>query len=147
LRSGRGRRGGAFAWGRAACSDLACGDPEPAIAKFERALRLRPADPFRNNFTAGIARAHFNAGRYDDAIAVSARVLSEQPGALISHRLRIAAYSMARRTDQARRVLADLLAVEPDMRLSKVVGVEENWRRPDDYMRWFDGLRLAGMPE
>jgi hypothetical protein len=33
------------------------------------------------------------------------------------------------------------------MRLSKLWDFKEKWRRLDDYTRWFEGLRLGGMPE
>jgi hypothetical protein len=53
---------------------------------------------------------------------------------------------MAGRTEEARRAMADLLADWPDVRLS-TIQVQALWRRPDDYMRWLEGLRLAGHPE
>jgi adenylate cyclase len=122
----------AFAWGRSGSSDLSCGDPDAAKEKYERALRLSPTDPERASFTIGIARAHFNAGQYDDAILWAERTFREHPGTPTGQRLRVAAYAMAGRTDQARRALADLLADEPHMRLSKLAGFEANWRRRDD---------------
>jgi adenylate cyclase len=125
---------------------LPLGNPEAAIAKFERGMRLSPTDPNRGRyFSAGIARAHFNAARYEEAISWSERALSEQPGLGVAHHVRAAAYAMAGRSDQAHRAMAALLADEPEMRLSNFIRL--NWRRPDDYARMFEGLRLAGMPE
>src|SRR5262249_2441529 len=135
----------AFAFAVSGWSALTLGDPEAAIAKFERAMRLSPTDPNRGHFSAGTARAHFNAARYEEAISWSERAWSEQPGLGVAHHVRAAAYTMAGRSDQAHRAMADLLADEPEMRLSNFIRV--NWRRPDDYTRMFEGLRLAGMPE
>jgi adenylate cyclase len=138
----------AFAWGQSGWNVLARGDPQAAIAKFERAIRLSPTDPNRYYFSAGIARSHFNAGRYDEAISWSERSLSERPGVLTVLRVRAASYAMAGRSDEAQRAIADLLADWPDVRLSKLgTGNKDQWRRPDDYMRWLEGLRLAGLPE
>jgi adenylate cyclase len=137
----------AYALAASGWNALTLGDPEAAIAKLERAMRLSPTDPFRGRrFSAGIARAHFNGARYEEAISWSERALSEQPGLGVAHRVRAAAYAMAGRGDQAQRAMADLLADEPHMRLSKLRDFNKIWRRPDDHTRWFEGLRLAGMP-
>jgi adenylate cyclase len=137
----------AFAAGQSGWNVLARGDPEAAIAEFQRAMRLSPTDPWRFYFCLGTARAHFNAGRYNDAISWSERSLSARPGIHTTLRVRVASYAMAGRTDEARRAMADLLADWPDVRLSKMHGRQSLWRRPDDYDRWFEGLRLAGHPE
>jgi adenylate cyclase len=138
----------AFALAGSAWNALMLGDPEAAIAKWDRAMRLSPTDPNRGrHFSAGIARAHFNAARYEEAISWSERALSEQPGLRMAHLVRASAYAMAARNDQAHRAMADLLADEPDMRLSKLRDIKLNWRRPDDYTRWLEGVSLAGMPE
>ena len=137
----------ARAWARNGWNNVYGGNPEVAIANFERAIRLSPVDPHTNGHFAGIARAHFNAARYDDAIEWSERSLSARPDGMVAHRVRVAAYAQAGRLDEARRAVADLLADEPEMRLSRLNAMRGPWRRSDDFDRFVDGLRLAGLPE
>jgi adenylate cyclase len=138
----------AIAWAASGWNAVARGDPEAAITKFERGMRLSPTGPHWSSFSAGIARAHFNAGRYEEAISWSERALSERPGFLLAHWVRAAAYAMAGHGDRAQRAMADFLADEPGIRLAKLRDYfKQKWRRSDDYTRWIEGLRLAGMPE
>jgi adenylate cyclase len=135
------------AWECAGWNRLYSGDPNAAIADFEQALRLSPRDVGVVAVETGIARAHFNAGRYDLAVAWSERAISSWPDSTVARRLMAAAYAQAGRMDDARRAIADLLALEPEARLARRRSAAGPWRRPDDYERWFDGLRRAGMPE
>jgi len=43
------------------------GEPELAIVRFARAMRLSPVDPSVGRMRSGIAHAHFFLGRYDEA--------------------------------------------------------------------------------
>jgi hypothetical protein len=95
----------------------------------------------------GIARAHFNAGRYDEAVVWSERAIGSRADSTVARRIRAAAFAQAGKMDDARRAIADLLSLDPAMRLGRWRSSAGLWRRPDDYDRWFDGLRRAGMPE
>ena len=44
-------------------------DPSPAIADFERAIRLSPLDPFIGYALFGLGRAHLMLGHYDEAVS------------------------------------------------------------------------------
>ena len=135
------------AWGRAGWNRLYAGDPEAAIADFERALRLSPRDGEVVALQTGIARAHFNAGRYDEAVAWSEQAISSRANSTVARCIRTAAHAQAGRMDEARRAFADLLALDPETRLARRRSSAGPWRRPDVFNQWFDGLRLAGMPE
>jgi len=137
----------ATAWSNAGWVKALLGDPEPAIANFERAMRLSPVDPFLHRFQNGVARAHFVAGRYDEAASWAERSVSEQSNWIGSQRTRAASLALAGRMDEARHAMADLLRVAPRMRLSNVSDWIEPYRRPDDAARFVEGLRLAGLPE
>ena len=123
------------------------GEPEAAIERFARAMRLSPLDPSLLRMPSGTAHAHFFLGRYDEAATWAAMALRDnadyQPG------LRIAAASnaMAGRPEQARRALARLRLLNPTLRVSTLKDVLGPFRRAEDLSRYEEGLRRAGLPE
>jgi adenylate cyclase len=135
------------AWGCAGWNRLLAGDPEAAIADFERALRLSPRDGDVVSLQTGIARSHFNAGRYDEAVVWSELAISSRADSMVARRIMAAAYAQAGQMGDARRAITALLSLDPEMRLGRRLSSAGPWRRPDDYDCWFDGLRRAGMPE
>jgi tetratricopeptide (TPR) repeat protein len=135
------------AWGCTGWNRLYAGDPEEAILDFERALRLSPRDVEMVAWQAGIARAHFNAARYDEAVTWSERAISNRSDSTAARRTRAAAHAQAGRIEEARRAMAELLALDPRTRLTRRRSSAGPWRRPDDFNRWVEGLRLAGIPD
>jgi TolB-like protein/Tfp pilus assembly protein PilF len=136
------------AWGRAGWNRLYAGDPDAAITDFERALRLSPRDGDVVFLKSGIARAHFNAGRYDEAVLWSDWAIAGRADSKLVRHIKVAALAQAGRMDEAQRAIAEVTALDPgDARLARRRSSAGPWRRRDDYDRWFDGLRLAGMPE
>jgi tetratricopeptide (TPR) repeat protein len=123
------------------------GEPELAIERFARAMRLSPLDPLATGMRAGTAFAHFLLGRYDEAASWAAMALQDnrnyQPG------LRIAAASnaMAGRPEQAHKAVARLWQVNPALRISTLKDVVGPYRRAEDLSRFEEGLRQAGLPE
>src|SRR5439155_21207138 len=83
----------AEAWSWGGWVKLWLGEPEAAIERFARAMRLSPLDPSLLLMRGGTAHAHFFLGRYDEAASCAAMALQDnadyQPG------LRIAAASTA----------------------------------------------------
>ena len=55
------------------------GEPEAAIERFARAMRLSPLDPWVTGMRAGTAHAHFFLGRYDEAASWAAMALQDNP--------------------------------------------------------------------
>jgi tetratricopeptide (TPR) repeat protein len=55
------------------------GEPELAIERFARAMRLSPLDPSLLRMPSGTAHAHFFLGRYDEAASWAARALQDNP--------------------------------------------------------------------
>ncbi len=109
----------AWAWSRLAWVDVYCGQPEIAIEKFERALRLSPLDPMNFNNYVGIGSAHEVQQHYEEAIALYRRGLEEQPHALWLHRHLASALSGAGRMEEAQRAYAQMLRAYPDMTATK----------------------------
>jgi TolB-like protein len=96
------------AWGCTGWNRLYAGDPDGAILDFERALRLSPRDVEMVSWQAGIARAHFNATRYDEAVTWSERAISNRSDPTVPRRTKVAAHAQAGRMEEARRPAADL---------------------------------------
>ena len=109
-------------------------------------MQLSPFDPLMHNMQSAMAFAHFFAGRYDEAVSWSARVLNERPHS--GHGLRVAAasHALAGRLLEARGMMERLRKVCPDMRLSNL-DRQSPLRRAEDRARWAEGLRLAGLSE
>jgi TolB-like protein len=137
----------ASAWMVAGWTRVYRGEFAPAIAAFERSLRLSPLDPFLYVVQGGIACAHFLERRYDDALAWAEQSLNEQPSWFSAARLRIAVLALSGRTEAARRAWAELDRVQPGIRLADVDRWMPPFRRPEDTALYSQGLREAGVPE
>jgi len=122
------------------------GEPEPAIERFARAMRLSPFDPFVRAMRGGTAYAHFFLGRYDEAVSWAAMALQDSPDFQPGLRIAAASNAMAGRPEQARRAVARLRQLNPALRVSTLKNVVGPWRV--DYLaRLEEGLRQAGLPE
>ena len=136
----------AFAWFWAGYARLWLGEPEAAIERFARAMRLNPLDPYMPRVQAAIADAHFHAGRYEDASSWAAIAIREAP---YHNGLRIVAASnaLAGRLEPARAAMARLRELDPELRVSNLGNVQGPYRRPEDIARYEQGLRKAGLPD
>jgi TolB-like protein len=122
------------------------GEPDNAIAHFERAMRFSPLDPETYRMQAGIAAAHLFAGRFDDASSWAEKAYRDLPSFLMAVAVVAASHALAGRIDEARRAMDDLHRLDPALRISSL----KNWlsiRRPEDLAVFADGLRRAGLPE
>src|SRR6202142_3670846 len=71
----------AWAWSRLGWIENYGGQPDRAIANFERALRLSPIDPMNFKNYVGLGSAHEITEEYDRAAAFYRRALEERPNA------------------------------------------------------------------
>ena len=109
-------------------------------------MRFSPVDPQMFNMQAGVAAAHFIAGRYDQACTWSERSLKHQPRFGSALRTATASHALADRRREAEVVFARLMAVDPGLRASNVKD-RVSYRRPQDNFRLIEGLRKAGLQE
>jgi adenylate cyclase len=123
------------------------GEPEPAIERFARAMRLSPLDPRVTAARAGTAHAHFFLGRYDEAASWAAMALQDNPDYQPGLRIAAASNAMAGRPEQAHQAVARLRQVNPVLRVSTLKDVVGPYRRAEDLSRFEEGLRQAGLPE
>jgi TolB-like protein len=123
------------------------GEPEPAIERFARAMRLNPVDPRMSSRRAGTAFAHFLLGRYDQAASWAAMALQDNPDHQPALRIQAASNAMAGRPEQAHKAMARLRQLNPALRVSNLKDVLSPFRRAEDLLRYEEGLRQAGLPE
>jgi TolB-like protein/class 3 adenylate cyclase len=123
------------------------GEPETAIERFARAMRLNPVDPRMSSMRAGTGFAHFLLGRYDQAASWAAMALQDNPDSQPALRVQAASNAMAGRPEQAHKAMARLRQLNPALRVSNLKDVLSPYRRAEDLARYEEGLRRAGLPE
>jgi TolB-like protein/Tfp pilus assembly protein PilF len=122
------------------------GQHETAIEHLARAMRLNPQDPHMFNMQAGIAAAHFFAGRYADASSWAEAAARQQPNHVIAACICAASSALDGRFTEARKATARLRQLEPALRLSNLEDLAP-LRRSEDFARLAEGLREAGLPK
>jgi tetratricopeptide (TPR) repeat protein len=93
------------------------------------------------------AFAHFFAGRYEEAAAWAEKAFWERPNILATLRIAAASNAFAGRLEEAQKAVARALELDPGMRLSNLKDRIGTFRRPEDYAKYADALRQAGLPE
>ena len=137
----------AEAWNFGGWVKLWLGEPESAIQRFARAIRLSPVDPWLMGMRAGTAYAHFFLDRYDEAASWAAMALQCSPDYRPGLRIKAASNAMAGRQEQAHSAVARLRELSPTLRLSNLKDVLGPYQRAEDVARYEEGLRQAGLPE
>ena len=122
------------------------GEPELAIERFARAMRLSPLDPSLLRMPSGTAHAHFFLGHYDEAASWAAMALQDNPAFSSALRIAAASNAMAGRPEQAHKAVVRLRQLNPALRVSNLKDVVGPWRA-EDLLRLEEGLRQAGLPE
>jgi TolB-like protein len=120
------------------------GDVDAAIEQFSIALRLNPLDPRSYNAQAGLAYAHFLAGRNKDASSWAAAAIRLLPSFLPAQFILAACHAMSGRVEEAREVCARAMQQDPTRRIT---GSAALFRRQEDIEKLAQAFRIAGMPE
>ena len=126
--------------------NVGLGKPEVAIAHLSRAMRLSPIDPATGPNMIGIARAHFMAERYDEALSWAEKSVQAHR-APASTRIAAASAALAGRLGEATQFIDLMRQLDPTRRVSNVADPLGPYRRPEDIERYKEALRLAGLPE
>lgn len=134
----------AFAWARSGWLKKFQGHSDAAIQCFEQALRLSPFDPMVSNWYVGIGSAHFQAGRYEQAVEWQEKALFSNPATWMYRGL-IPSYVFAGHLDKAKASLRELLRAYPGLTIAKVRAAMDF--NKDYTARLVEGLRRAGLPE
>jgi TolB-like protein/class 3 adenylate cyclase len=136
----------AISWTWRAATKMWLGAKESVIEDYERTLRLNPLDPLAFIAQNGLARAHFLAGRYDEALAWAEKSLHLRPHHLPTLQTYMASLALAGRAAEARKAYEVYHQHDPTARILNI----REWtplRSDEDMERLAAGLRLAGMPE
>jgi TolB-like protein len=122
------------------------GEPDGAIERFGRAMRLSPRDPETYRMQAGMAAAHLFARRFDEASACAEEASRDLPDFLLVAAVAAASHTLAGRIEEGRKAMDHLRQLDPSLRISNLRG----WlpiHRAEDLAMFSDGLRKAGLPE
>ena len=122
------------------------GEPDVAIGRLTRAVRLSPLDPLTFVAQTAFAMAHFFAGRDAEALIWSEKVRRDKPDYQLALRIFAAANALAGQQEDAKQAVKRLLQLDPALCISNLKD-RYPLRRPEDLARWSDGLRKAGLPE
>lgn len=132
-----------WAWNRSGWVNVYHGNATEAIERFQIARSIAPDDPLSFFCTIGIAAAHFEAARYEEAAHWFTRGLAEHPSAIWVNRFRAPAYALAGRKHEAHQSLVELARLYPDLTIADVRSALPN--TPSFLDRQAEGLEAAGM--
>jgi adenylate cyclase len=136
----------AWAWLFSGWVRVWIGEPEAAIERVGRALRLNPNDPHSYSMYVAMAVAHLFIGRYEEAASWTQMGVQEKPDFLLGQCVAAACYRLAGRREDAERAVLQVSQIDPTLRVSAVHKLFPI-TRVDDLAKLTEGLRLAGLPE
>jgi hypothetical protein len=93
------------------------------------------------------ACAHFLAGRYAEASSWAEAAAREQPNHLSAACVAAASGAAAGRLREAEKAMARVRQLYPALRISNLKDILPPLRRSEDFARWAETLRKAGLPE
>jgi tetratricopeptide (TPR) repeat protein len=136
----------AFGWGAAGWIRACLGEPEVAIERHARAMRLSPLDPNIFQMQAGTACALLFLGRYDEASVWAEKALRGQLNYLPAALFAAASHALAGRTEEAQPAMKRVRQIDPTLRLSNFTHLIP-LRRAQDAAILVERMRKAGLPE
>jgi len=107
----------AWVWSTSAYAWL--GQAEEAVRRSSRAIELSPFDPRMYTFTSIAGTAHAVAGHYDTAIDFCRLSLRQNRMFASTHRILAISLALSGRVEEARRVAAELLELEPGLTVNR----------------------------
>ncbi len=121
------------------------GQPEAAVAHLQMAMRLNPRDQADYQAWIPLAHAFLQLGRDGEALEAARQAAQRAPNYLASWRALAAILALTGRLDEARSAMATLMRLAPNMSLTRMKSMP-TWTETAR-VRYFEGLRLAGMPD
>jgi TolB-like protein len=136
----------AMAWLFSGWVNVWLGEPDLAIANLAHAMRLSPNDPQVAMMQASTACAHFVADRIAEATSWAERSVRLRPNYFVASCVLAASYALGGRLEEAAKAITRLRQIDPGFRISNLLD-SFPIRRQEDFARWAEGLRKAGLPE
>jgi TolB-like protein len=135
----------AWAWLFGGWAKVWLGEPEVALARLARAMRLSPQDPQMFGMEAATACAHFFAGRYAEAASWAEKALRQQSNYFIAVSVYAASCALAGRDADARSATERLRRLDPTL---SCANLKETFpiHQSEHLARFAEGLRSAGLP-
>jgi len=91
----------------------ALGRHDEAIERFEQSLQINPRDPRSHIYVTSLARAHLAARRYQDAVKIARKTISQRPDYPHSHYILASALGQLGQLEEARTELAECERLQP----------------------------------
>ena len=121
---------------------------ERAVECLDQAIRLSPSDDHLQFWLVQRAFAEFFGGNYEAAIDWSRRSLQRNPNNPTSLHCLISACANNGDIEQARERKAELDKISPHVTIERIrARVGHMFNEGDEFERYAEGLRLAGVPE
>jgi TolB-like protein/Tfp pilus assembly protein PilF len=130
----------------AAIGHLHCGSLDRALAYFHRATSLSPNAHEAHAAFTGIAHAHVVLGNHAEALVWASRSLAINTAFDPTYWMLVAANAHLGRMEDARRHLAELRRLEPEVTVASI-RAGQCAKDPGRIEPILAGLRLAGLPE
>jgi adenylate cyclase len=121
-----------------------CGQPEQALERIRKAMRLCPVYPVW--FLSVLGQVSRAMDRADEAVDAYTEWTSRDPDSLEGHIGLAEILGEVGKTEEARLSAAEVLKINPDFSISAYIG-NLAFRDPAEITRFEQGLRLAGLPE
>ena len=136
----------AWAWLFSGFVNVWLGNPEIAIERVARAMRLSPQDFQYFNMQVATAGAHLMAGRFVEALSWGKAAARAHPNYVLCDGIVAASAAHAGQLDEAKQVVSRMRQLQPQLRIADLLGVFPV-RRPEHRAKWAEGLRMAGLSD
>jgi adenylate cyclase len=136
----------AWVWLTAALLKAFSGEPEAAIERATRAMRLSPHDTQVFAMQFAMSLAHFCAGRPAEALSWAEKAISERPDHIPATILTAASSALVEASSTVARAMARLRELMPLLSISRL-GEPFPIRRQEHFAMLVDAMRKAGLPE
>jgi adenylate cyclase len=124
---------------------ILAGDSRRAIDFLETYLRL---DPFYTPFATGLLGfAHYTLKHYALALPLLRDYVHQAPTSRVGHALLAATHAQLGELEKARAEAAEVLLLQPNYTITGTTRRIMGFKSMEDDHHFFDGLRMAGLPE
>jgi TolB-like protein len=134
----------AWAWLFSGYTKAWLGEPEAAVERVTRGMRLSPQDSQFFNMQTAMSQALFLAGRYAEALSWAEAAVRGHPGYGFASGFVAASAALAGRPEVAEKAVARLRHLQ--LRIADLMEMFP-LRQPEHRAKWLEGLRIAGVPE
>jgi tetratricopeptide (TPR) repeat protein len=136
----------ATAWQFSGWVKVWLGDPDGAIERLGRAMRLSPLDPLTFLAQGAMGLAHFAAGRYSEERLWAQRAVREQPNFAPAIRIYAASCALSGQQEDAEKAIARMRQLDPAVRASDIKD-RTPFRRAENIAKYEEALRKAGLSD